>query len=523
MDYILKRGEKLGQGTYSKVYSLLDKQCKSETVLKRNFSASSIDHCYNLRELDILARLKGHPLIIDIVKVCFDNPFKPEQPLTPTIVGECKDDRIHFILEKMEMSSKIFIRDTERSEDYYLQINILACQLLLAIEYVHSIGITHRDIKPDNILLGDSDNGITLKLADFGMSKPQSSNFPSTPGCVTSWYRAPEITMKQNYDTESDLWSVGCVLYEFIAGESLIKTDTNKDSIIFRDIMAVMPTDPIDLNWRGKEEIKISYIRPPIRMPFIQRSGITEQEMVWFDSIAPGNTNKYFDVINSLLVIDPSYRYDATRALSMSFFDPTREYIDRMRISHPPVYKRENITIIQCKEREWMGSIVASIVNNDKIPPWYSHRIIFHSISLFDRFLAWADNGNMVKNKHITDSVGLFMISKSSGLHYYVCLYMAYKYFLSIDSAIYSWKDFVPEIYAEMHNEAFDIEIKLIESVYQFKIYNTTLIEIPEKMGLALGGQLLTTLLESYLRSKSYNDKCIDELYNEFMMHQNEK
>jgi serine/threonine protein kinase len=532
MDLMMKRLERIGTGTYSKVYNILDPQDKNPNgnVLKRNFASPNIDYCSNLRELDILAMLKDHPFVISLDKVCFGNPFRPEQPLTPPRNNESKDDQMHFILEKMVMSLKPFIRETERYEGYFTQINILTCQLLLAVEYMHAHGITHRDLKPDNILLGDDESqsdicGIYLKLADFGMSKPLSPNFPSTPGCVTSWYRAPEIVMGVQYSHMSDMWSVGCILYEMISGESLIKTDTDKDSIIFRDIMAVMPNDVImdESEWKGVEPIKAVYVRELTRMSFKERSKITTREEDWFDKIATNNTNMYFDVIKSLLVINPDNRLSATKALDMPFFESTRNYINSVRSEYPIVKDTHKITIVDCPERKWMASIVADIVNHSDKHLWYSHRIIFHSISMFDRFLEWADNGGMKHNTKISASVGLFLQSKLAALYYYVCLYLSYKYFLSINSCNFSWKEFVNSSYSteKMCDNAKSIEVDLIEDVFKYRIYHKNIVEIPEHLGLKLDNTLLTSLLEAYLSSEPISCVSVTDLYHKFTGSQN--
>lgn len=82
---------------------------------------------------------------------------------------------------------------------------------------MHSKNVAHRDLKPANILINSE--GV-VKVADFGLAK-KLSKF-STTLVVTMWYRAPELFFGlKNYTTNIDIWSLGCVLAEFMIGKPL--------------------------------------------------------------------------------------------------------------------------------------------------------------------------------------------------------------------------------------------------------------------------------------------------------------
>lgn len=93
----------------------------------------------------------------------------------------------------------------------------LTFDLVSALYYLHSHRILHRDLKPQNILL---DNQSNAKLCDFGLARNMTmSTHVLTSIKGTPLYMSPELLEGKPYDHLADLWSLGCIIYESLAGE----------------------------------------------------------------------------------------------------------------------------------------------------------------------------------------------------------------------------------------------------------------------------------------------------------------
>jgi len=92
-------------------------------------------------------------------------------------------------------------------------------QLLQAVRHCHMRSIIHRDIKPSNILLSNNLlNKLTVVLADFGLAVHKSPDLDLNDICGTFGYMAPEVAAGESYEFAADIWSVGIVFYELLAG-----------------------------------------------------------------------------------------------------------------------------------------------------------------------------------------------------------------------------------------------------------------------------------------------------------------
>ena len=85
-------------------------------------------------------------------------------------------------------------------------------ELLLGVGYIHSKNIVHRDLKPGNIFLRHKD--YEIKIGDFGISTLIKNKKINYDHVGTLYYSSPEVIAGKAYDFKTDVWSLGCVLYQ---------------------------------------------------------------------------------------------------------------------------------------------------------------------------------------------------------------------------------------------------------------------------------------------------------------------
>ena len=94
-------------------------------------------------------------------------------------------------------------------------IKSIAKQILISMYFLQNNNISHCDLKPENIVINDSNNG-SIKVIDFGSSCFDNEKLYEY--IQSRYYRAPEVILGLGYNTQIDMWSFGCVLAELYNG-----------------------------------------------------------------------------------------------------------------------------------------------------------------------------------------------------------------------------------------------------------------------------------------------------------------
>lgn len=241
-DFVLKKV--LGEGAYGKVMLVHDKNDESkvfamkvlnkENVVKRN----QVEHTKTERNV---LRTATHPFIVQLY-FAFQTPLK-----------------LYFVLEFC-VGGELFFHLSRSDRFSDKQARFYASEILLAIEYLHSLDVIYRDLKPENILL-DAEGHI--KLTDFGMSREGViDNICARSMCGTPEYMAPEIILEVGHGKAVDWYSLGALIYEML-GQLPPHYAEEDDKNLYNRVLYEELTFPEHMSEHAKEMCAALLCRDP--------------------------------------------------------------------------------------------------------------------------------------------------------------------------------------------------------------------------------------------------------------------
>lgn len=328
----------IGYGTFGTVYKAKCDQTGEFVAIKRVFQ----DIRYKNRELQILLELNH----INVVKI--KNYFY-------TLNNKNANEKyLNVVMDFYPESLSQIIRShsSMKTRMSYQEVKLYAYQMFHGLNYLLCIGVCHRDIKPQNILINQDTK--LLQFCDFGSAKKLKKNETNVSYICSRYYRAPELIFNaEKYTNAIDVWSVGCVIAEMILGTPLFQGESSVDQIV--EIIKLLGTPTKKQIYEMNPEYR-QYKFPVIRC-FTLREVFQKYDELGDD---------FFDLMQSIFVYEPSKRITPIEAMIHPFFDSLREkgQFDDNIYQILFDFSQEEI------ENEHNGYI-----NNKLIPSWYSKNI----------------------------------------------------------------------------------------------------------------------------------------------------
>ena len=284
----------IGNGSFGVVYQARVSETGEVVAIKKVYQ----DKRYKNRELQIMKELY-HPNVITMKHAFYTSGDKTDEVYLNVVMDYIPETVYRVMRHYVKMKQSVPI----------LLVKLYAYQMFRALAYVHSLGICHRDIKPQNLLVDPATH--ILKLCDFGSAKKLIKGEPNVSYICSRYYRAPELIFGcTDYTCIIDVWSVGCVVAELLLGQPLFPGESGVDQLV--EIIKVLGTPT-------KEQIMaMNPNYTEFKFPQIKAHPWKKV----FRSRTPADA---IDFISKILVYDPNERLKPMECLLHPFFDELRE------------------------------------------------------------------------------------------------------------------------------------------------------------------------------------------------------
>jgi casein kinase II subunit alpha len=286
--------KKIGRGKYSEVFAGVNVVENKKCVIK---ILKPVKKKKIKREIKILQNLRGGTNIIQLLDVVLDAQSK-----TPSLIFE-------------------YINNTDFKTlyptltDYDIRFYIF--ELLKALDYCHSHGIMHRDVKPHNVMIDHEKK--QLRLIDWGLAEFYHPNENYNVRVASRYFKGPELLVDlQDYDYSLDIWSLGCMFAGMIfKKEPFFHGHDNYDQLV--RITKVLGTDEL-FDYLEKYDIELDPHFDGILTPHTKKP--------WTKFITAENehltSDEALDILSKLLRYDHQERLTAQEAMAHPYFAPIR-------------------------------------------------------------------------------------------------------------------------------------------------------------------------------------------------------
>jgi glycogen synthase kinase 3 beta len=295
LNYTYTATQIIGSGSFGVVYQAIISETGEYVAIKKVFQ----DKRYKNRELQMLKEL-NHPNVIKM-RQAFYTPGDKQDEIYLNVVMDYIPDTLSRVIRQYYKS---------KTQMPLISIKLYSYQMIRSLAYIHAIGICHRDIKPQNILV-DS-NTQSLKMCDVGRAKKLIKGEPNVSYICSRYYRAPELIFgATEYTPAIDVWSTGSVIAELILGQPLFPGESAVDQIV--EIIKILGTP------NKNQILAMNPEYNEFRFPIIKPLGWSK---VFNNRTLP---ESFYDLMGKLLTFEPQIRIKPLRALAHPFFDELRD------------------------------------------------------------------------------------------------------------------------------------------------------------------------------------------------------
>jgi len=297
----------IGNGSFGVVFKAKVVETGEIVAIKKVLQ----DKRFKNRELQIMQKIH-HPNVVQL-KNCFYSETGDDLYLNLVL---------EFVPETVYGMTKMHV---DRREAMPLTCVLLYMyQLCRALAHVHALGICHRDIKPQNLLVDPVTH--VLKLCDFGSAKQLVQGEPNVSYICSRYYRAPELIFgATDYSTQIDTLSLGCVGAELILGRPLFPGKDCVEQLI--EIFKVLGTptrEAIQEMNKNYTEIKFTFV----------------EQVPWNKAFSSTTPPELVELLSKMLTYSPKTRITPLLACTQPAFEQLRSHNATLPNGHslPPLF-----------------------------------------------------------------------------------------------------------------------------------------------------------------------------------------
>ncbi|XP_071491295.1 uncharacterized protein [Diadema antillarum] len=243
----------VGKGSYGEVWLVKHRKDKKQYVIKKMelLNASKREKKAAEQEAKLLSKLR-HPNIVS-----YKDSFESDEGYLYIVMGFCDGGDLYTRLKQQKNAPL----EEKQVVEWFVQI-------AMALQYMHERNILHRDLKTQNIFLTKSK---IIKVGDLGIARVlEGNNDMATTLIGTPYYMSPELFSNRPYNHKSDVWALGCCVYEMTTLKHAFNAK-DMNSLVYKILRGKMPAMPHQYGQDLIELIKAMLNQSPEKRPSVSR------------------------------------------------------------------------------------------------------------------------------------------------------------------------------------------------------------------------------------------------------------